>query len=810
MNFRLEMLALVVLLGFLAAPFAAARRPEHTWVVIAPEALDERVQRQLESLAAHDQALIDFARTTRAAARVRLRPGNLAVEFHQESSVQSLLEALKREAATSGLAPTLGLAREGYILEAFYPHATSPNRLRITAATPEGFHNALLRVPDLLATPPSQLATLIPRPQVARVERGGAAALIADYPSFPERGIVEGFYGTPWSHTDRLNMLRFEGQHGMNVYYYAPKDDPYHRKLWREPYPPAPAAKLRKLVHIARANFVDFCFAISPGLSMTYSNDADFSTLVNKLASVGKMGVSCYALFLDDVPQALQNPADQAQFKTLAQAHAFVTNKLYKVLKSQSAHNRLIVTPTVYTDEWGSRDYVQELGAGVDPGVALVWTGPKVASPQITLDQARAWGAYLGRPPLVWDNFPVNDGRRWRLHLGPLRGRDADLPGAIAGLVSNPMNQARASQLPLETIANYLWNSRAYNPEQSQAHALVHQYGKDAATLLGAYLKTYDDYWWDENIFTPLFTERRYPIDVSAIQARISELEALLGPLRARPLFAPLVAEISPFPEMTRQRLAQVIADPAFRHLPDGKLQLREDFDGLTAHRLAVPIQLDGDFSKWANGPLNTLNEASQISHGAQLWKGADQLAARVGLAWDDNYLYVGVEVTDPQLYQPFFLRGIEKGDVFVLDLETGFRKNFNATQFTGVEYSLLFSPGDFANVKPSIYSDEDYLPPRPQPHDYNQEIKTAWKKTATGYSGDIAVPISFFAGGKFSKGYEIGCAFGVQKAFPPQTPEETEEPRRIVFTSKVDSLFRVSVADPATFPRLVLEEPAQ
>ena len=125
---------------------------------------------------------------------------------------------------------------------------------------------------------------------------------MADYPSFPERGIVEGFYGTPWSSQDRLDVLRFEGQHGMNVYYYAPKDDPYHRKLWREPYPPEKIGALKELVDAARANFVDFCFAISPGLSMTYSDDEEFAKLTTKLESVEKLGVSCFALFLDDVP----------------------------------------------------------------------------------------------------------------------------------------------------------------------------------------------------------------------------------------------------------------------------------------------------------------------------------------------------------------------------------------------------------------------------------------------------------------------------------------------------------------------------
>ena len=58
-----------------------------------------------------------------------------------------------------------------------------------------------------------------------------------------------------------------------------------------------------------------------------------------------------------------------------------------------------------------------------------------------------------------------------------------------------------------------------------------------------------------------------------------------------------------------------------------------------------------------------------------------------------------------------------------MLRLEAGFRKNFLATEPTGDEYTLYFSPGNFAGVKPSIFSDEDYLPPRPQPHNYMQEI---------------------------------------------------------------------------------------
>ncbi len=82
------------------------------------------------------------------------------------------------------------------------------------------------------------------------------------------------------------------------------------------------------------------------------------------------------------------------------------------------------------------------------------------------------------------------------------------------------------------------------------------------------------------------------------------------------------------------------------------------------------------------------------------------------------------------------------------------------------------------------------------------QEIFTAWKKTASGYSGDIAIPVSFFAGGKLEDGYEAGLEFSVTKVIPCGG---TAEPERIVLQSRKDHLFRTTTANPSSFPRLVL-----
>ena len=50
------------------------------------------------------------------------------------------------------------------------------------------------------------------------------------------KGVIEGFYGRPWSQSQRLELLERMQQLGLNTYLYCPKDDLKHRALWREPY----------------------------------------------------------------------------------------------------------------------------------------------------------------------------------------------------------------------------------------------------------------------------------------------------------------------------------------------------------------------------------------------------------------------------------------------------------------------------------------------------------------------------------------------------------------------------------------------
>ena len=147
-------------------------------------------------------------------------------------------------------------------------------------------------------------------------------------PAFQRRGIVEGFFGPPWSMRHRRALFRFGAKRGMNTYLYAPKDDPYLRDRWRDEYPLAELARLKELVDRAAANHVRFTYALSPGLSVCYSSESDIAALTRKFDSLYAIGVRSFAVPLDDISYTKWNcAADEQEFGTgggaagAAQAH---------------------------------------------------------------------------------------------------------------------------------------------------------------------------------------------------------------------------------------------------------------------------------------------------------------------------------------------------------------------------------------------------------------------------------------------------------------------------------------------------------
>jgi hyaluronoglucosaminidase len=290
---------------------------------------------------------------------------------------------------------------------------------------------------------------------------------------FEVRALIEGFYGVYYTHPERLSLLRFLARHGYNQYIYAPKNDRQHRARWRQPYPERQMERFAEAARTADELGIDFCYALSPGIDIRYSSEADFDAITAKLAVFHRLGVRHFSLLLDDIRREFPDPRDAESYPTFAAAHADLCNRLYAWLRRIDPECRLSMCPTDYHGGPPLSPALHELGDCLHPGIDVFYTGLEVCSPKVGRAEVDAFAAALGRRPILWDNYPVNDGgMEGELHVGPIRGRAADLGEALRGVAVNPMNQAEASKIVLATFGDYLREPHGYDPDASWERAL--------------------------------------------------------------------------------------------------------------------------------------------------------------------------------------------------------------------------------------------------------------------------------------------------------------------------------------------------
>ena len=292
------------------------------------------------------------------------------------------------------------------------------------------------------------------------------ALTITDYPDLEYRGVVEGFYGTPWSHEVRLSLIDTYGRYKMNYYIYGPKDDPYHSSpYWREPYPTDEAQEIRELVEACNKNHVNFVWAIHPGQDIKWE-ESDIQNLLRKFESMYDLGVRAFAVHFDDISGAGTNPYYQTELMN-------ILNDDFVKVKGDVAP--LIVCPTDYTRLWANpteRGSLVIYGNELDPSIDVFWTGDAVCS-DMTPSTMEWIASRIKRPALFWWNYPVTDYARHIMMQGPVYGLSPTLTAnETRGLVSNPMEHGEASKLALYSVADYTWNTEAYNPIDSWERGL--------------------------------------------------------------------------------------------------------------------------------------------------------------------------------------------------------------------------------------------------------------------------------------------------------------------------------------------------
>ena len=283
----------------------------------------------------------------------------------------------------------------------------------------------------------------------------------------PIRGIVEGFYGTPYTNENRIDLFKFCNAHNLNSYIYAPKDDPYHRAKWRESYPQQKLDEIKNLIQSAKSYEVKFIFAVSPGLDLNYS-DEDLNFMIKKLSAIYDLGCRDFAIFFDDI----KDKDGQSQAKFLNRVEEHFVNVHENI-------SPLITVPTEYfrldmIDEFGRKPYTDNFVKNLSKNILVLYTGEGVVQPILTDENYQAANQIYENNLGIWWNYPVNDYMESKLALGAIDNlpKNSNIPA----IFFNPMKFQNLSKISLATGADYANDPKNYNPSESWNNAINEQF----------------------------------------------------------------------------------------------------------------------------------------------------------------------------------------------------------------------------------------------------------------------------------------------------------------------------------------------
>lgn len=297
---------------------------------------------------------------------------------------------------------------------------------------------------------------------------------VEDYADVPFRGFIEGYYGNPWTVEDRAALMKFGGELKMNIYFYAPKDDPKHSTKWRELYTQEELeTKIRPLAEAGNKSKCYYGFALHPfwAEGINYSDEAqyaaDLEVLKAKFEQVMKVGVRQIAVLADD--RGLPNVASG---NTEAQ-------------NTRASYVRLMTDLT----EWVSSAEMQEKYPGLKTSIPFCpndYMGNASSAQMQTLKElpdsvpiiqtgGAIWGSvsnsYLttyrnnmgDKGTFMWINWPCSDQSKSSLIMGAhdtvLRSDlTQDDIGTLRGIMLNPMQQSEPSKAAIFQNADYAWN----------------------------------------------------------------------------------------------------------------------------------------------------------------------------------------------------------------------------------------------------------------------------------------------------------------------------------------------------------------
>jgi len=355
-----------------------------------------------------------------------------------------------------------------------------------------------------------------------QAEKDYPCVVLYDYADIRDRGIIEGYYGVPYTAEVTKDLFRFMARYKMNTYMYGAKSDPYHSQRWGEPYPTEITPEqlrigyltqdmMRDITSVGHATKVNFIWAIHPGTAFTNAENAEvLDQIMKKFGDMYGLGVRQFGVFVDDVGV----PDDDATLQLGANRLTELQSRIDERWNRSGANpadtvKPLHYVPQLYAFSWvttqQARRFFESLSS-VPEKVRIYITGRNIWSVPNSTDLAIVKD-FLGRGTSWWWNYPCNDNDVTKLftmdtyanfhdeqHIATLARLEASLKGTPT-LIINPMQQGEISKIALFSVADYAWNNAEFDNHRSWEAALPAVVGREKAPALhklAPYLRYFD------------------------------------------------------------------------------------------------------------------------------------------------------------------------------------------------------------------------------------------------------------------------------------------------------------------------------
>ena len=245
-----------------------------------------------------------------------------------------------------------------------------------------------------------------------------------DYADVQNRGVIEGYYGVPYTMEVTADLFRFMARYKLNVYMYGAKSDPYHSRYWDQPYPKRISAEqkrigmmtedmLRHLTDVAHQSKVNFIWAIHPGQAFTNAASTDvLDRIMEKFQKMYDLGVRQFGVFVDDGGVPDDAPTLKLGADRLTALQQMVDDRWNKVgANPADTVKPLQYVPQLYAFSWVNKEKARRFWESLTPVPAKtniyttgygVWSVPNSRDLEVLHD-------YLGREVSWWWNYPCND-----------------------------------------------------------------------------------------------------------------------------------------------------------------------------------------------------------------------------------------------------------------------------------------------------------------------------------------------------------------------------------------------------------------